>query len=212
MFLDCICCRYLHHWLLYAFMLIDLCHMVENSLWPASVSFWECITHSSWPHCTLNKLDTLFNGMYVVSNPRARLMWTAELQSYILLLKKIWILMSCSCTNLELGNDRVVANHSVITEHVSVLLYGVQTEWECYFNNLRVSKSCRSNWTSCLTYLGYSCTVTRLLELTSLYAKVMGNSNDCLRSFLCLELWQWCQSNEDENEDTKLPLQAGNKV
>ena len=40
----------------------------------------------------------------------------------------------------------------------------------------------------------------------------MANSDDRLRSFLCPELWQWCQSdNEDENKDTTLPLQASDK-
>ena len=36
----------------------------------------------------------------------------------------------------------------------------------------------------------------------------MANSDDCLRSFLHPELWQSCQSDEDENEDTNIPLQA----
>ena len=36
----------------------------------------------------------------------------------------------------------------------------------------------------------------------------MANSDDRLRSFLCPKLWQWCQSDdEDENEDTNLLLQ-----
>ena len=61
----------------------------------------------------------------------------------------------------------------------------------------------RSDWTSCLTYLEYSGTVS--LELTSLYAKIMAISDDRLRSFLCPQLLQWCQSNdEDKNEDTNL--------
>ena len=40
----------------------------------------------------------------------------------------------------------------------------------------------------------------------------MANSDDRLRSFLCPELWQWCHSDdEDENKDTTLPLQASDK-
>ena len=40
----------------------------------------------------------------------------------------------------------------------------------------------------------------------------MANSDDHLRSFLCPELWQWCHSDdEDENKDTNLPLQASDK-
>ena len=40
----------------------------------------------------------------------------------------------------------------------------------------------------------------------------MANSDDSLRSFLSPELWQWCQSDdEDENEDTNLPLQASDE-
>ena len=40
----------------------------------------------------------------------------------------------------------------------------------------------------------------------------MANRDDRLRSFLCPELWQWSQSDsEDENEDANLLLQARNE-
>ena len=40
----------------------------------------------------------------------------------------------------------------------------------------------------------------------------MANSDNHLRSFLRPELWQWCQSDdEDENEDTNLLLCASDE-
>ena len=50
------------------------------------------------------------------------------------------------------------------------------------------------------------------IEVGKFVHKIMANSNDHLRSFLCPELWQWCQSDdEDENKGTNLPLQASNE-
>ena len=42
-------------------------------------------------------------------------------------------------------------------------------------------------------------------------SKIMVNSNDCLRSFQCSKLWQWCNYGEDENGDTNLTLQANDE-
>ena len=66
---------------------------------------------------------------------------------------------------------------------------------------------------SCLTYLEYSGTViVGYIGVDKFVRIIMANSIDHLRSFLCPELWQWCQSNdEDKNEDNNLTLRATNE-